>query len=403
MFYDTNELTPEQLQQAFAAAQATANNMTPQSWQQLQANYPRLYSAVADVRGHQPVTAPDKHHKEGVPLWTIDFMYRRILVHCPIVPETVRPLQMETRYLTSSILEKDPANRKVIGIYYLFDSPGGSVDYGLRLRKDMIRAQSFNNEPVFTVIEGIGASMGSLLPQSASFGCRFMREGSKHMIHNLLWAAPQQKQAEHERGMGDSRNLSAILYNVYLQRIVEHRRLMLGETVTRENEAEILYDLLRDMEEHDSWLTPAESMEYGLSDFTYLDEAGFTAYRKKLLWYHGFARLDTPEDSQEEGLVENEGKEHIPLSDEERELALQEIRRLRKANYEEAKALEEEQVPEDVLRVKKMLAELQQEAGNGPPSRRGRDDLEKRAIKAFVDRARDEAAEEAENNDNDDE
>lgn len=404
---DFNDLSVEQLQYAFACAQSSVRNMTPLAWQQLQANYPQLYNSLPEIVGQYPVTAPDKHHKEGVPLWTIEFMYRRILVHAPIVPDTVRQWQLQTRYETSRALEKMPEERKVIGLYFLLDSPGGSVDYGLRLYDDMRGANTFNgNEPVFTVIEGLGASMGSLLPQAASFGCRFMKSGvygqSQQMIHNLLWGAPQQKQAAHERGMGDTRELSAILYNIYLRKIIEHRQIMLGETVTRENEAEILYDLLRDMEEHDSYMGPAEAMQYGLTDFVYHDEDSFQEYRDTLLWYHGFKKLEVPEGEQEERVVDNPKKAYIPLSESEREQALAKLRELREKNLEEALALEENRVPADVLRVKEMLARLQQGAGSGPPSRRNRSELEKQAIKAYVDQARDAAAEEAESDDDND-
>ena len=393
--FDVNKMSSAELNQLFADASAQLNAMSPAVWQNFQATYPNLYNSVMVASGahangpgvfgapqaNYPVTTPDNHHKEGVPLWTIAFMYRRIQIHAPIMPESVRMYRMQTRYLTSAVQAKD--SRKVTGLHYYFDTPGGAVSYGLQLFDDMLMAQRFNNEPVFTHIEGMGASMGSLLPQAASFGCRFMEAGlhshSQMMIHNLLWEAGRAKQADHERNLGQSRDYSSILYNIYLKRIIAFRRNMLGQTVNPEDEADILYHLLRSMEEQDSFMCPAQTMEFGLTDFTRIDDESYEAYMNALLWYHGF-RHENVVDRGVQKVVGNENRTYKSLDDDERTRALEEVRRLQKENFAQTKDLIAGQVDPAVQRVKDKLSSLQNKEKRGPY----RSDITLEACKEYV-------------------
>lgn len=397
---DHHNMSPHQLAQLYAAQASSLAAAQPGLWAMLKAEDSELYNECMRVRGNYPVTAPDAFHKEGAPLWTIAFLYRRIQVHGPIMPESVRGYRMQTHYLTSKRLVDQPKEREVIGVHYFFDSPGGSVDYGLQMFDDMSMAKNFNHEPVFTTIEGIGASMGSLLPQAASFGCRFMQAGrygySQMMIHNLLWEAGRGKQSEHERHLGSALDSSVKLYSIYLRRIVEFRRVMLGETINTENEGEILYDLLRSMEERDSWMTPADTMEFGLCDFTHIDDASYEAYKKALLWYHGFRGKSVAHDEQEARVHDNPEKQYKPLDEQESAEALAEVRRLQAENFQQVHDLEAAQIDPAIKRVKQVLSEHYQNQGNRRPPR---GDITRQACNEYVKVAQDNLAAEDNNDD----
>mgnify|MGYP001156929350 CR=1 FL=1 len=67
-------------------------------------------------------------------------------------------------------------------INFYINSPGGSVTAGMSIYDTM----NYIKAPVYTIVMGQAASMGSLLASSGTKGHRYMLPYSRHMIHQPL-------------------------------------------------------------------------------------------------------------------------------------------------------------------------------------------------------------------------
>lgn len=99
---------------------------------------------------------------------------RRIFLSDAVDSDTAKDLIRKLWYLEWTLPGKP--------ILFVINSPGGSVDAGFAIW-DQIKMLS---SPVYTLVTGLAASMGSLLSLCAEKGKRFATENSRIMIHQPL-------------------------------------------------------------------------------------------------------------------------------------------------------------------------------------------------------------------------
>ena len=118
----------------------------------------------------------------------------------------------------------------------------------------------------------MGASMGSFLPQAATPGYRLMMPYSQMMIHSLSYGV-QGKREDHTRSVGQTRNMMAAMYEVYVDKMAEARVLFGGKEDTPELRGEILRWLFEQMEDDDVFMSPLQTLDADLTDFVVHSEA----------------------------------------------------------------------------------------------------------------------------------
>ena len=130
-------------------------------------------------------------------------------------------------------------------ILFIINSPGGSVDCGFAIW-DQIQMISC---PVYTLITGLAASMGSLLSLSASKGFRFATPHSRIMIHQPLIAGVIQGQATD--------------LEIQAKEMLKTRDLIVKTYAEATGKDE---KIIRKAIDRDNWMTAQEALEFGLLD-----------------------------------------------------------------------------------------------------------------------------------------
>jgi ATP-dependent Clp protease protease subunit len=130
-------------------------------------------------------------------------------------------------------------------ILFIINSPGGSVDSGFAIW-DQIKMLTC---PVYTLVTGLAASMGSVLSLSASKGKRFATENSRIMIHQPLIGGVIRGQATdldiQAKEMLKTRQMLVDLYSEATKKSVE----VIQKALNRDN-----------------WMSPKEALDFGLLD-----------------------------------------------------------------------------------------------------------------------------------------
>lgn len=150
--------------------------------------------------------------------------------------------ELAAKVMTQLVLLEHAAPKQRITI--LVNSPGGEVFSGFAIY-DMVQ---FVSSPVVTVVAGLAASMGSIIPLSAGKGNRFALPHAKFLIHQPLLMGYQGRASDLE-----------IQANEILKdrdRIVE-----LYAEITGKSKDVISKDIDRD-----KWLSAEEAKDYGLID-----------------------------------------------------------------------------------------------------------------------------------------
>ena len=150
--------------------------------------------------------------------------------------------EMAAKVMTQLMLlmHADPGKR----ITMLINSPGGEVYSGFAIY-DMIR---FVATPVTTVVVGLAASMGSIIPLAASTGNRYALPHAKFLIHQPLLMGYQ--------GRASDLEIQAKEILKDRDRIIE-----LYADLTGKSQETVSKDIDRD-----KWLSAEEAKEYGLVD-----------------------------------------------------------------------------------------------------------------------------------------
>ncbi len=160
---------------------------------------------------------------------------RIIMLEGPIDERTSSVLCAQLLFLESQDSKKD------ITLY--INSPGGLVTAGMAIYDTM----QYVRTEIQTIVLGQACSMGSLLASAGTKGKRFMLPHSRHMIHQPLGGA---------RGQATDVEIQAnelLRWKGELTKIYEKHT---GQPL----------DKLKDDMERDKFMTPDESVKYGLAD-----------------------------------------------------------------------------------------------------------------------------------------
>ena len=123
------------------------------------------------------------------------------------------------------------------------NSPGGSVVDGMAIYD----AMQYIKPDVCTVVNGMAASMGSLLAMAGAKGKRWAMPNAEIMIHQPSGGS-QGKASDMEITWEHMKRTKERLHNIY----VKHTGKSLEEIVTAMD--------------RDNWLTPEEAVAFGLID-----------------------------------------------------------------------------------------------------------------------------------------
>ena len=160
---------------------------------------------------------------------------RIIMLEGPIEERTSSVLCAQLLFLESQDSKKD------ITLY--INSPGGLVTAGMAIYDTM----QYVRTEIQTIVLGQACSMGSLLASAGTKGKRFMLPHSRHMIHQPLGGA---------KGQATDVQIQAnelLRWKSELTKIYEKHT---GQPL----------DKLKDDMERDKFMTPDESVKYGLAD-----------------------------------------------------------------------------------------------------------------------------------------
>ena len=128
-------------------------------------------------------------------------------------------------------------------ILFYINSPGGSVTAGLSILATM----DFIKPDVATFVIGQACSMGSLLASSGAKGKRYMLPYSRHMIHQVSSVTEG----------------TAIDMKIALEETLRLNKMLTGIYVNNTGRD---YDILEKDMSRDFFMTPEESVAYGLAD-----------------------------------------------------------------------------------------------------------------------------------------
>jgi ATP-dependent Clp protease protease subunit len=130
-------------------------------------------------------------------------------------------------------------------ILFVINSPGGSVDSGFAIWDQIHMISS----PVYTLVSGLAASMGSLLSLVAPKGKRFATPSSRIMIHQPLIGGVIQGQATdldiQAKEMLKTRDIIVSIYSDATGKEVE---------------------VIRKAIDRDNWMSAEEAKNFGLVD-----------------------------------------------------------------------------------------------------------------------------------------
>ena len=139
-------------------------------------------------------------------------------------------------------LEAD-APEKPINMY--IHSPGGSVTAGLAVYDTM----QFISSPVYTMVIGQAASMGSFIANAGEPGCRFILENAETMVH--------------QPSAGYSGQATDI--EIHANHVLKLKD-RLNSLYERHNSAGLTKDKITEMLERDRFLSAHEAVELGFAD-----------------------------------------------------------------------------------------------------------------------------------------
>lgn len=123
------------------------------------------------------------------------------------------------------------------------NTPGGSVTDGLMI----VDTMNFISAPVYTVVVGMAASMGSVIASSGEKHHRYMLTHSRYMIHQPSGGA-QGKQTDIE---------------ITAEQILKTRKEL--NEILAANSGQPIEKIQQDTE-HDYWLSSEETEKYGFVD-----------------------------------------------------------------------------------------------------------------------------------------
>lgn len=170
---------------------------------------------------------------------------RRIFLSDAVDSDTAKEVIRKLWYL-ESLDSKKP-------ILFCINSPGGSVDSGFAIW-DQIKLLSC---PVYTLVTGLAASMGSLLSLVAAKGKRFATPNARIMLHQpLIGGVMRGPATDLEIQAKEMLKTRSILVDIYAESTGKDRKII-EKAIDRDN-----------------WMTAQEALSFGLLDkvVTSMDE-----------------------------------------------------------------------------------------------------------------------------------
>jgi len=160
---------------------------------------------------------------------------RRIFLSDAVDQDTAKDVIRKLWYL-ESLDNKKP-------ILFIINSPGGAVDSGFAIW-DNIKLLTC---PVYTLVTGLAASMGSLLSLAAEKGKRFATENSRIMIHQPLISGVIRGQATD--------------LDIQAKEMLKTRE-MIVKIYANETGKDI--NIIEKAIDRDNWMSPQEAKAFGL-------------------------------------------------------------------------------------------------------------------------------------------
>jgi ATP-dependent Clp protease, protease subunit len=130
-------------------------------------------------------------------------------------------------------------------ILFIINSPGGSVDSGFAIWDQITMITS----PVYTLVTGLAASMGSVLSLAGAPGKRYATPYSRIMIHQPLIAGVIQGQATD--------------LEIQAKEIIKTRELLIDLYKEKTGKSKEKIEKALD---RDTWMNAKEAKEFGLID-----------------------------------------------------------------------------------------------------------------------------------------
>jgi ATP-dependent Clp protease protease subunit len=162
---------------------------------------------------------------------------RRVFLSDAVDSDSAKDIIRKLWYLD----HKDPGKP----ILFIINSPGGSVDSGFAIWDQIKMLHS----PVYTMVTGLAASMGSLLSLVSGKGKRFATANSRIMIHQPLIGGVIRGQAtDLEIQAKEMLKTRAQIVDVYVQAT--------GKDVK----------VIEKAIDRDNWMSAEEALQFGLLD-----------------------------------------------------------------------------------------------------------------------------------------
>lgn len=146
--------------------------------------------------------------------------------------------------ITQQLLYLDAQDQTQPIVMYI-NSPGGSVIDGLMI----VDTMNYVKSPVYTVVIGLAASMGSIIASSGAKGHRFMLPNAQYLIHQPMGGAAG----------GTQESDIAILAEH-----MSHTRDVLTKILADASGKDI--NIVRADTDRDNWMYAQETLDYGFID-----------------------------------------------------------------------------------------------------------------------------------------
>lgn len=146
--------------------------------------------------------------------------------------------------VTQQLLYLDAQDQSKPIVMYI-NSPGGSVSDGLMI----VDTMNYIKSPVYTVVVGLAASMGTIIASSGEKGHRYMLPNAEYLIHQPMGGAA-----------GGTQQTDMAIIAKHL----ETTRFKLNTILSNASGKDM--DTIAHDTERDNWMSAQETLEYGFID-----------------------------------------------------------------------------------------------------------------------------------------
>lgn len=146
--------------------------------------------------------------------------------------------------ITQQLLYLDAQDQTKPVVMYI-NSPGGSVSDGLMV----VDTMNYIKAPVYTVVVGLAASMGTIIASSGEKGHRYMLPNAEYLIHQPMGGAA-----------GGTQQTDMAIIAKHL----ETTRFKLNTILSNASGKDM--DTIAHDTERDNWMSAQETLEYGFID-----------------------------------------------------------------------------------------------------------------------------------------